>query len=343
MQKLTITQNEAGQRLDKLLSRYLSAAPKSFLYRMLRKKNIELNGRRGEPSDIVKEGDEINLWLSDETIASFRGKPEETARKEKGLPGGWSRERIRELILYEDENLILADKPKGILSQKGKPSDLSINELLLAYLREKDAGKEGGLAFTPSVCNRLDRNTSGLITFAKTYPAARTLSELFSGRRAGKFYLTLVWGSFLKKQRLRAYLSRGETENRVRISREPFPGADPVETVCEPLSLLAPEATGLPEPVTLLRIQLMTGKTHQIRAHLRLCGYPLLGDPKYGDPALNRILQKKYGISHQMLHSRELIMPERIDGPLSYLSGRAFQAPIPDSFQKLIGTIDKTK
>ena len=94
---------------------------------------------------------------------------------------------------------------------------------------------------------------------------------------------------------------------------------------------------------TLLRIQLMTGKTHQIRAHLRLCGYPLLGDPKYGDPALNRILQKKYGISHQMLHSRELIMPERIDGPLSYLSGRAFQAPIPDSFQKLIGTIDKTK
>ena len=152
-----------------------------------------------------------------------------------------------------------------------------------------------------------------------------------------------MWGSFLKKQRLRAYLSRGETENRVRISREPFPGADPVETVCEPLRLLAPEATGLPEPVTLLRIQLMTGKTHQIRAHLRLCGYPLLGDPKYGDPALNRILQKKYGISHQMLHSRELIMPERIDGPLSYLSGRAFQAPIPDSFQKLIGTIDKTK
>lgn len=362
MRKITITKNEAGQRLDKLLMKYLNKAPKSFLYKMLRKKNIELNGKKAEPGALLSEGDEISLWLSEETIAGFQevrasGTGREAARAErrteapdpesKPAPGGCAQkdgreavraasgcaaQRLKEAgvaILYETEAVILANKPAGLLSQKGAQGDESINELLLSYLLLRgEVTAESLLTFKPSVCNRLDRNTSGLITFAKTYPAARMLSALFSERALHKYYLTAVAGVMEGPQSVTAYLKKDEKTNTVTVSEMPCAGADRIETAYEPI------AHG--EDMTLLRVLLITGKTHQIRAHLKYLGHPVLGDPKYGDAARNQSLKKQFGISHQLLHAYELQFPKGLSEPLSELSERTVQAPVPKAFQRLI-------
>ena len=326
MQKLTISSREAGQRMDKFLVKYLNAASSGFLYKMLRKKNIDLNGRRAEPSVLLKEGDTINLWLSDETISAFRKEKQQVPENRKAA-GKKAAAEAAYSILYEDDEIIIADKPCGLLSQKAGPRDISINELLLAHVR-KEADASSLRAFTPSVCNRLDRNTSGLITFAKTYPAARLLSGLFADRSLHKYYLAPVLGTVEAPGHLRAYLRKDETDNRVLIREAYFEGASLIETAYEPVGIFG--------NCTLLKILLVTGKTHQIRAHLASLGHPLLGDAKYGDAEENRRLKKRFGLSHQLLHACELQFPETLPSPLSGLSGRSFRAEPPALFQTVL-------
>ena len=184
MKKIIVTSNEARQRLDKLLAKHLSSAPKGFIYKMLRKKNIKLNGKKAEGSEKLNVGDEITLFLADETIEKFSsaGADQNNQELKRAMDA-----QVRLDIVYEDKNVLFINKPAGMLSQKARSQDISLNEYMTAYLVKSGALKEEELVhFRPSICNRLDRNTSGLVACGKTLPALQELGEMFRDRTMKK-------------------------------------------------------------------------------------------------------------------------------------------------------------
>lgn len=319
MKAIVVNNNEAGQRLDKLLGKYLNLAGKGFLYKMMRKKNITLNGKKCDGSEKLQVGDEIKLFLSDETIEKFSEIKIQKVRK-KTLD-----------IIYEDEQILLINKPSGMLSQKAKDTDESLVEYLIDYLLETGKlTKEELRSFRPSVCNRLDRNTSGLVAAGKSLAGLQMLSALFKDRSLHKYYLCAVKGKVETKQMIQGFLWKQEKTNQVFVTNKEQPGSLPICTEYEPLLYK--------QNITLLKVTLITGRTHQIRAHLASIGHPILGDYKYGDPAFNESIKQKYGIRSQMLHSWEMVFPE-LSAPFSDLSGKAFQAPLPKEFYHVFGKI----
>ncbi len=332
METLTAGRQEAGQRLDKLLGKYLDRAPKSFIYKMLRKKNITLNGKKCDGSERLSEGDRVTLFLSAETIGKFSsrgggGSPERPDGREK-LPD--------RAVIYEDSQILLINKPAGMLSQKAKEGDVSLAELVTAHLLDNGSITEEQLrTFRPSVCNRLDRNTSGLVAAGKSLAALQILGEMFRSRDIHKEYLCAVKGRVSGRQVLEGYLTKDEASNRVTVFDHPVPDGSAIRTEYEPV---AADESGR---CTLLLVTLITGRTHQIRAHLAFAGHPVLGDPKYGDRKINREMKSRFGIGRQMLHSYRIRFPE-LREPLAYLGGRAFTAPPPEEFARLFagrGTI----
>lgn len=346
MKEYRIGPNEAGQRLDKFLRKLLPEAGSSFLYRMMRKKNITLNGGKCAGSEKLLEGDVVRVWFSGETIAKFTGQSgngaarkssEAPVRHLSALPGkqGYhartpvpasSRKAFRSRILYEDADILIFDKPAGLLSQKADPSDLSANDLLLSYLLESGALRETDLrAFRPSFANRLDRNTSGLLLAGKSLSGLQALSEHLRDRSIQKFYLCGVSGIVNSPAEIRGYLRKDARTNRVAVSEQPKGKEDrEIRTFYRPLQTA--------EERTLLQIHLITGRTHQIRAHLASAGHPVLGDPKYGDASLNRELFRQYRLNRQLLHAFLLKFPETREKPLAALSGKTVTAPVPPEF-----------
>ena len=322
MKELCIGSNEAGQRLDKFLGKYMEQAPKSFLYKMLRKKNITLNGKKASGNEMLSPGDTVKLFLSDETVSRFS----RSRTADDYLPGKQGQGTKLD-ILYEDEHTIFINKPVGMLSQKAAPGDVSLVEHLIAYLLESGqiTGEELR-TFRPSVCNRLDRNTSGIVAAGKTLAALQELSVMFRERSLKKYYLCLVKGTVKEGYRIRGYLTKDRQRNTVCVEKERTKEGSPIETEYRPVS------SG--KGVTLLEVHLLTGKTHQIRAHLASEGHPIAGDYKYGDMAFNEELKKEYGISSQLLHSARLCIPQ-CGGTLSLLSGKEITAPIPRLFREI--------
>lgn len=321
MQELHVAARDAGQRFDKFLARYMSGAPKSFFYKMLRKKNIVLNGKKAEGNEKLKEGDVIRLFLSDETIAQFRTAPQAAAPEPvpKGLAAAFAAS-----IVYEDAHLLVVNKPAGVLSQKAKPSDSSLVEALVDYLyRKKEVTPESLALYRPSVCNRLDRNTSGLVLAGKTLPALQVLSDVLKDRSVRKEYLCIVAGQLKSPMSLDGYLIKDEAANQVRIHQTPVEGGAYIRTDYTPLA-----AT---EDFTLLLVHLITGRSHQIRAHLASIGHPIVGDSKYGKPSVNREMQKRFGVRSQLLHAAIVTFP-KLDEEFSYLSGKALTAEPPQDF-----------
>lgn len=356
MQELKVTANEAGQRLDKLLTKYLNQAGKGFLYKMMRKKNITLNGKKCEGAERLEEGDVIRLFLADETIAKFsqitadlsfapsaskvpqalktpqtlNGRPLSESStvccKKTGKEN--SAQAVKLDIIYEDSHILIVNKPSGMLSQKAKESDISLNEHILNYLIQSGhLPVEQLRTFKPSICNRLDRNTSGLVIGAKTLVAAQEMGRLLKERRAGKYYLALVKGQVTRKERIRGWLAKDEAKNQARISREPLENGAPIETAYEPLAAN--------KEMTLLKVELVTGKTHQIRSHLAGIGHPLAGDRKYGDAAFNRYFRETYGLNSQFLHSWQIEFPV-MEPPLEGVSQKTVTAKPPKLFQKIL-------
>lgn len=324
MREMIIKENDAGRRLDNYLKKYMPGASMSFFYKMLRKKNIVLNGKKASGNERLKEKDCIRLFLSDETIDKFSGKTE-------GVKEYVSSKKLK--VIYEDNHILVLNKPAGMLSQKADRKEDSASEYVTGYLLESGGLKEDELkTFHPGVCNRLDRNTSGLIVAGKSLAGLQVMSELFKKRTLEKYYLCLVRGCMKESAHIRGYLKKDERTNRVSIEDSVSPETAgeyrPVETAYVPLAR-CPE-------MTLLRVHLITGRTHQIRAHLAGCGHPLLGDYKYGDKSFNEYYKKRYQIVSQMLHAYELVLPENMREPLSGLSGQAFYAPVPPVFYKVI-------
>lgn len=322
MKELCIGINEAGQRLDKFLGKYMDQAPKSFLYKMLRKKNITLNGKKASGNEMLSAGDMVKLFLSDETIDKFS----QPRTQDEYLPAQQT-QSIKLDILYEDDHTIFINKPVGMLSQKAAPGDISLVEHLIAYLLESgQIRKEELRTFRPSVCNRLDRNTSGIIAAGKTLPALQELSRMFRERSLKKYYLCLVKGEIREGRRIKGYLTKDRQKNTVSVLSDRTKDASLIETEYRPVS------SG--NEVTLLEVHLITGKTHQIRAHLAAEGHPIAGDYKYGNRAFNETLKKEYGLSSQLLHSYRLCIP-CCKGVLSDISGKEICAPLPLIFQKI--------
>ena len=317
MKEFQIRDNEAGQRFDKYLSKLLRNAPKSFFYKMLRKKNITLNSKKATGNEKLEAGDQVKLFLSDETFDKF-SQQDKAARAVTTLD-----------VLYEDADVLLINKPAGMLSQPDDTKEPSMVEYVIGYLLEKGELTEEDLrTFRPSVCNRLDKNTSGIIAAGKSLAGLQELSELFHDRTVHKEYLCIVKGVLRKKKHIKGYLYKDTKQNKVAIYKQKQKEAQPIETVYEPL-----EDNG---EVTLLKVGLITGRTHQIRAHLASEGHPLAGDTKYGQDAFNRRYREKYQLKHQLLHAFRLSFPDGMEGRLSDLSGKCFRAPLPAQFERII-------
>lgn len=326
MQTLKVESNEAGQRLDKLLTKFLSKAGKSFLYKMMRKKNITLNGKKCDGSEHLVQGDEIQIYFSDETIEKFTENPAAKPQKPSGKRSSTGPDLD---IIYEDANVIIVNKPAGMLSQKAKEGDISLNEHILNYLIDSGHLPVSQLrTFRPSICNRLDRNTSGLVAAGTSLGGLQVMNSVFKDRSIHKYYQCLVKGQVKERQLIAGFLKKDEVANKVTVYPIEVEGSTPIMTEYLPLS-----GNGR---YTLLQVTLITGKSHQIRAHLASIGHPILGDGKYGDNDCNQEMRRRYRVQSQLLHSWKLVMPEKVAEPLDYLSGKTFFAPLPPRFLKVM-------
>lgn len=307
MYQFEITANEAGQRFDKYLHKLLPKAPTSFFYKMLRKKNIVLNEKKAEGKEKLCIGDVVKLFLAEETFVRFA---QEDARQEKQQNEYRAAyEKLKGIeVIFENQHMLLVNKPSGILTQKAKKEDLSLNEWLIGYLLFHNRITEEMLAtFKPSVCNRLDRNTGGIVICAKSLAGSQELSRLIAERKIRKFYRLFVKGFVPREETLEGYLHKDERTNTVSVTKKENAGQGAekeayIKTRYYPLKSFS--------DCSYLEAELITGKTHQIRAHLASAGHPLLGDYKYGDKAFNDGYRKKYGITGQLLHAYRLEFQE---------------------------------
>ncbi len=307
MKEIIIHKNENEQRLDRFLQKYLEKAPRSFIFKMIRKKNIKVNDKKVSPETIIYEGDRVQLYLSDETIDKFM--VEKKPIRSKLIPN----------IVFEDNNILLINKGVGILSHgAGGPFEENTVDSMISYLIEKgDYIPRIEKTFTPSICNRLDRNTSGIIIGAKNYDSLKEINEAIKNTHIRKFYKTIVKGRVEKEIKAEAYLSKDEDRNIVEVSNMDLEDSKKIITNIKPLKY----SNGY----TLLEIELITGRTHQIRGHLSSLGYPVIGDRKYGNKGVNNEFREEYALDNQWLHGYKVEF-QGLKGDLEYLNGKVFES-----------------
>ena len=306
MRTLYIKSNDAGQRLDKFLSKAVKALPKSLMYKCIRTKKIKVNRKRTEIGYILNEGDTVELFISEEFFA-------ESAAEE-----AFMKLTPRLDIIYEDDNILLLDKKPGLIvhSDEGEEINTLIGHVKAYLYRKGEYLPENEQSFAPALCNRIDRNTGGIVIAAKNAEALRIMNEKIKNDELSKFYLAAVHGRLPKKSdTLTGYLRKDSGNNIVDIIDSPRPGYKEIITKYRVLE----EKRGL----SLVEVELVTGRTHQIRAHFASIGHPLLGDGKYG---VNRD-DKKLGYKFQALYAYRLEFRFKSDGgTLDYLNGRSFLA-----------------
>ena len=307
MRQIEITKNDSNQRLDKFLTKRFKNMPQSLMYKYIRTKYIKLNGKKCEISSRLNEGDILTLYIKDEF---FEEKPDEY---------DFLKAPVKLDIIYEDENIMLLNKKPGLIVH---PDENYHFDSLIArvqhYLYEKgeyEPKKEN--SFAPALVNRIDRNTGGIVIAAKNAETLRIMNQKVKDRELNKYYLCIALGIFEKKSDLlTGYLEKNESQNRVYISKKPTENSKTIKTKYKVLA----EKNNF----SLVEVDLLTGRTHQIRAHLASIGHPLLGDGKYGKNEINR----KMGYKWQALYSYKLSFNFTTDGGiLEYLNGRTFAAP----------------
>ncbi|MDR0405769.1 MAG: RluA family pseudouridine synthase [Clostridiales bacterium] len=306
MRSVHINKNDAGQRLDKFLHKYFkSAMPTALIYKYIRKKRVKVNGGRSVPDYTLQPGDVLELYVNDEFFTRDGAAHTRYVTPDFG-------------VVYEDENIILIDKKAGVVVHDDDGG--TVNTLiaqLLSYLTAKgeyDRAREH--SFVPALCNRIDRNTSGIVIAAKNAEALRVMNDLIKHRKLKKYYLALCEGIMEQKQAvLRDYLFKDSVQNRVYVTKTPRPGAVKIVTAYRVLEQR--------EHSALLEIELVTGRTHQIRAHLASVGHPLSGDGKYGRNSAGRKGQALHAYRVEFLGGFE-------DTVLAYLSGKVFTSESAD-------------
>ena len=332
MKKITISKDNESKKLIRFLSAYFKEATTGFLYKMLRKKNIVLNDKKALGSETLKEGDEISIYFSDETLNKFIGDSKELdiSNTKKILDKNY--------IIYEDENIIVINKPQGILSQKSEDKDISINEMALNYMfSNNEIDKESLSIFTPSIVNRLDRNTGGLIIFAKKYKIARKLSDMFSQSRIDRYYITYSYNLgqniFDDKDEFVAVsdYKKDEKNNMAILSNthiydKSINTSDVLDEgkIATKFKLLSKS-----DLYFVIEAMLYTGKSHQIRSQLNDIGLPIIGEVKYinlSDSKIKNMKEKYFNkIKHQVLFSNKIVFGDFNDEEFSYLNGKKFE------------------
>lgn len=302
MKTFIVGENDAGQRLDKFLQKAVPLLPKNLLYKYIRLKRIKLNGKRCENGRKLTVGDELSLYVGDEFF-------EDLPLSFLNAPAGLS-------VIYEDENILLLDKPAGMLVHEDntEKNDTLINRIL-HYLYDKgEYNPQNEQSFVPALCNRIDRNTGGIVIAAKNFESLQIMNQKIRDREITKLYLCITHGIFDKKNNiLKGYHRKDEATNTVRITVRPAPGT---KTALTKYKVLRER-----DDLSLLEVELLTGRTHQIRAHMAAVGHPLLGDTKYGVKRMNQ-----YGQKFQALYSYKLIFSFKTDaGRLDYLRNRSFE------------------
>ncbi len=321
MKELSVARNDAGQRLDRFVGKAVPLLPESLLQKYIRLKRIKLNGRGAKRDTRLAVGDVLQLYINDEFFEQPR---EENSYLKVGTP--------RLNIVYEDENILLLDKKPGVLCHSAGVWDY--NTLIAnvqAYLAQKGEWRpREENAFAPALCNRIDRNTGGIVIAAKNAEALRILNEKIKAREIEKYYLCAVHGRPKPPSgTLENYLFKDAQKNQVYIKSRPEPGA---KTAVTEYRLLCSKG-----PLSLVECRLLTGRTHQIRAQMAHAGWPLLGDGKYGSERFNR----SYGEKGQALYSYRLRFDFPTDaGALNYLRGREFRAAQVDFAEKYFGVTD---
>ena len=313
MKEILINNNDEGQRADKFLLKYFNKAPKSFIYKMLRKKRIKLNNTKAEGNEILKLGDKIQMYLGDDTVDSFVEK-KEIVKRPFDLD-----------VIYEDKNILVVNKRSGVLSHAQNEDDKdTLIDYILTYLYEKgDYNPDTEKSFVPAICNRLDRNTSGIVVAGKTADALRQINSAIRQKGLGKYYLTVVLGEIKKVGELRDFYEKDGDLNKAVVGS----GKSEIVTKYKPLA-----SNG---KYTLVEIELITGKSHQIRVHMSSIGHPVLGDSKYGDSASNLTIKKKYNIKNQILHAYKIEF-DMLEDDLEYLNKKVFKSNPPADIIKFV-------
>lgn len=304
MKRITVNDNDSGQRLDKFLTKFLKTCPQSMIYKYLRKKRIKLNGKKCEGSARLSAGDVLELYINDE----FFG--------ERDAEDSFLKIKPDLDIVYEDENILLIDKKPGmIVHEDDREKFNTLISHIKAYLYAKgEYDPDSEQSFAPALCNRIDRNTGGIVIAAKNAATLRLVNEKIKCREIKKHYLCMVQGHVTPREAtLTSYLQKNEMQNRVYISDTPRPGYKKCVTKYRTIAKTS--------DATFLEIDLITGRTHQIRAQMAHIGHPLAGDGKYGTNEFN----KKVGLKYQALYSYRTEFAFSDDNMLSYLNGKSFE------------------
>lgn len=314
MRTVQITKNDAEQRVDKFLQKYFKNMPLSLIYKYIRKKRVKLNGKRSFNNTLLKEGDILTLYIEDKFFDNC------TASTINGAKQPFKAITPCLDIVYEDDNILIVDKKPGMLSHADKKvqTDTLIMHIQSYLYHKKSFIPQNENTFKPAICNRLDRNTGGLVIAAKTAEALRIMNEKIKLRQVHKFYLCHLQGILADKQgTLEGYLTKDNTTNKAYITKESTKDSKGIETKYHVLQEK--------NDMSLVEVQLITGRSHQIRAHFAAIGHPLIGDIKYGG-------KKVQNLTHQALYAYKLVFDfPNEESSLRYLHKKTVKVPTPYS------------
>lgn len=320
MKEITITKANSNQRIDKFVKKYLNDAPLSFIYKLFRIKDVKVNSKRVDAKYVLKEGDFVQIYVSDKQLEDF-SKPKAIIPLSSKLN-----------VVYEDENLMIVSKPSGLLIHGDEhEKSLTLTNTVLNYLYQKGEYNPNDKAFTPAPCHRLDRNTSGLVLYAKNFESLQILEDLFKEKKElKKEYLALVCGKIFEGGKIDAPLLKNEQTKIVKVSSI-SKGAKPALTYYNVVKTF--------KDSTLVKVNIITGRTHQIRVHFSHIDHPVMGDSKYGNFAANKKFESRFNYKNQFLHAYKLSF-FNIEGKLSYMSNKEFSCPLSDKESKILKELE---